>query len=196
MAALVGLFLRLAHGLGRTRAEKAFVYLVRLLGPMLPEHRTAARNIACSFPEKSEEERRRILRGCWENIALVFAEFVFLEEIAAEFDPQNPHAGKVTVEGADQFAKLRDDGKPAVIFAAHLANWEILAVVAAKYGLDLVISYHAPANIYVADDVLEQRQALMGRLVRSYRGAAFEIAAAMDNGAHLGCCSTSDTKAG
>ena len=62
--------------------------------------------------------------------------FVFLEELAAEFDPQRPDAGKVTVEGAEQFAKLRDDDKPAVIFSAHLANWEILGVVAAKYGLD------------------------------------------------------------
>ena len=186
MAALVGLFIRLAHGIGRSRAEKVFRYLFRFLGPMLSEHRTAARNIAGAFPDKSEEEHRRILRGCWENVALVFTEFVFLEELAAEFDPQRPDAGKVTVEGAEQFAKLRDDDKPAVIFSAHLANWEILGVVAAKYGLDLVIPYHAPANIYVADDVLERRSALMGRLVRDRRGAAFEIAAAMDGGAHLG----------
>ena len=34
------------------------------------------------------------------------------------------------------FMQLRDDGKPALIFAAHLANWELPALVADRYGLD------------------------------------------------------------
>ena len=68
-------------------------------------------------------------------------EFLFLEEIAAAFDPAKPDEGPVTVSGIDAFVKLRDDGKPAVIFAAHLANWEVLGVVAAKFGLKTVLPY-------------------------------------------------------
>lgn len=174
------------HLLGRRGAEAVILTAVRVLGPLFPENRMAANAIAQAFPEKSEEERRRILKGCWENFAKVIVEFVFLEELAAEFDPERPDAGKVTVDGVEQFVKLRDDGKPAVIIAAHLANWEVLGVVAHKYGLDSVLPFRAPGNFHLAGDILERREALMGRLVENNRGAAFEIAAALDRGAHLG----------
>ncbi len=85
--------------------------LFRIIGPRLPEHRMARAAIAASFPEKSEAERAEILRGAWENFAAVVVEFVFLEELAAEFDPAHPTEGLVTVSGLDHFVALRDDGK-------------------------------------------------------------------------------------
>jgi Kdo2-lipid IVA lauroyltransferase/acyltransferase len=113
-------------------------------------------------------------------------EFVFLEELAAAFDPSHPDEGRVTVSGMEHFVKLRDDYKPAVIFTAHLANWEILAVVAAKFGLKMVLPFCALHNIRLGDHVLAQRSALMGDLVGNSRGAALQIAAAMESGSHLG----------
>ena len=52
-----------------------------------------------------------------------------------DFEYERPSSGRVTVEGIERFIQLRDDGKPAIIFAAHLANWELLAVIAAKFDL-------------------------------------------------------------
>jgi len=180
--------IRLAVRLGPERSENLFVAFGRFIGPLTPEHRTAARNIAAAFPDKSAAERRRILSGCWRNFARVIVEFVFLDRLAAEYDPEHPTEGKVTItpETIDRFGKLRDDGKPAVIFAAHLANYEILAVVAAKYGLEMILPFRALANVALSGDVLERRRALMGRLVENDRGAAFEIAAGMERGEHLG----------
>jgi KDO2-lipid IV(A) lauroyltransferase len=73
-----------------------------------------------------------------------------------------------------------------VIFAAHLANWEVLGVVAAKFGLKTILPYRAPGNTHLGEDMLRQREALMGTLVPNSRGAAFEIAAALSRGEHLG----------
>jgi KDO2-lipid IV(A) lauroyltransferase len=186
ISSVIRVAMRITKWIGRDRTEKAALALCRLVGPLFKENRTAAGNIAAAFPEKSDEERQRILRGCWENFARVIVEFVFLEDLAAGFDPTSPDQGKITVSGVDQFLALRDDGKPAVIFAAHLANWEVLGVVAAKFGLSSVIPFRAPGNIHLAKDVLSTREELMGRLVANSRGAAFEIAAALDGGAHLG----------
>jgi KDO2-lipid IV(A) lauroyltransferase len=172
--------------LGRQRALRFVGGMFRIVGPLLPEHRMARASIAASFPEKSEAERAEILRGAWENFAAVVVEFVFLEELAAEFDPAHPTEGMVTVSGLDHFVSLRDDGKPAVIIAAHLANWEILGVVAQTFGLRTVLPFRAPGNFHLAEDVLAKREALMGTLVESGRGASFEIAAALDRGEHLG----------
>jgi KDO2-lipid IV(A) lauroyltransferase len=153
---------------------------------MTPEHRMARASIAAAFPEKSVAEREAILTGAWENFTRVAVEFVFLEDLAAGFDPAHPSEGAVTISGTDQFVALRDDGKPAVIIAAHLANWEVLGVVAHKFGLQSVLPFRAPANLTLAKDVLAKREALMGTLVDNHRGASFEIAAALDRGEHLG----------
>ncbi len=178
--------MNLVRRLGRERALRMVGGLLRTIGPWLPEHRMAQASIAASFPERSEGERAEILRGAWENFAAVVVEFVFLEELAAEFDPAHPTEGVVTISGIDHFAALRDDGKPAVIIAAHLANWEILGVVAQTFGLRTVLPFRAPGNFHLAEDVLAKREALMGTLVESGRGASFEIAAALDRGEHLG----------
>jgi Kdo2-lipid IVA lauroyltransferase/acyltransferase len=171
---------------GPERAERSAIRMFRLVGPLTRENGMAAASIAAAFPEKSAAERAAILRGAWDNFAKVIVEFVFLEELAASFDPTNPTEGKVTVSGIDQFVALRDDGKPAVIIAAHLANFEILGVVARKFGLKSVLPFRAPGNFRMAEDVLARREALMGHLVENSRGASFEIAAALDRGEHLG----------
>ena len=185
-AAVVRAMIAGAHSLGQERALRWALRLARTIGPLLPEHRMAARSIAAAFPDKSGTERTAILAGTWENFARVTVEFIFLEELAAGFDSARPDEGRVTVSGMDQFVALRDDGKPGIIIVPHLANWEILAVVARKFGLKTVIPFRAPANIRVAGEVLARREALMGTLVENSRGAAFRIAAALDQGAHLG----------
>ena len=172
--------------LGPERAEKGVLALARIIGPLTRENRMAANSIARAFPEKSAAERKAILAGAWENFARVIVEFVFLDELAAAFDPARPTEGRITVAGIDRFVALRDDGKPAVIVAAHLANWEVLGVVAHTFGLKTVLPFRAPGNFHLAEDVLAKREALMGRLVENHRGAAFEIAAALDRGEHLG----------
>jgi KDO2-lipid IV(A) lauroyltransferase len=176
----------LVRMLGPARAEKLALALARVVGPLARENRTAAENIALAFPEKSDAERKAILKGAWENFARVIVEFVFLEELAAGFDPARPTEGRITVDGIDRFVALRDDGKPAIIVAAHLANWEILGVVSHTYGLKTVLPFRAPGNVHLAGDVIATRERLMGKLVDSGRGASFEIAAALDRGEHLG----------
>lgn len=185
-AGAIRIAMNLARKLGRERAGRWMLRLTRVVGPLMPEHRMAAQSIALAFQEKTAAEQRAILRGAWENFAMVIAEFVFLEELAAGFDPANPSRGAITVDGIDHFATLRDSGKPAIIVAAHLANWEILGVVSHTYGLKTVLPFRAPGNVHLAGDVIATRERLMGKLVDSGRGASFEIAAALDRGEHLG----------
>ena len=39
--------------------------------------------------------------------------------------------------------QMRDDGKPALVFSAHLANWELPAVAANVYGVDSTVALSA-----------------------------------------------------
>ncbi|WP_216075158.1 hypothetical protein, partial [Acinetobacter baumannii] len=63
--------------------------------------------------------------------------------------------------------RLRDDGKPAIFFAAHLANWEMPAVAAAAHGLDMTALYRMPNNRFVARAIQKIRGRTMGKMVAS-----------------------------
>jgi KDO2-lipid IV(A) lauroyltransferase len=171
--------------LGRGRAERWVLAMVRTLAPLLPETRLARRNVALCFPDKSPAEVRAIVRKAWENFAKLIVEFVFLEEIS-RFDVARREQNYFTIEGGEYFDALRDDGKTAVIFGAHLANWEMVAVAGRLFGLELVLPFRAPVHSTINADILDKRTRLMGQLVRNARGAAFEIADAMERGRHFG----------
>jgi KDO2-lipid IV(A) lauroyltransferase len=179
-------FIALAKALGRRRATAVAIGVMRAVAPLLPENRLAAANIAKAFPERGEAERAAILAGAWDNLARTGVEFSFLDEILDGFDLEHPERSTITVSGAEHLAALRDDGKPAIVFSAHLANWELTAAIAGRYGLPLSILFRAPTNIIFAQDILKTRDRLMGKFITSQKGAALEIAAAMSRGDHFG----------
>src|SRR5262249_33070946 len=55
--------------------------LLRRLGPLFPEHRTGRANLAAAFPEKSAAEIEEILRGVWDNLGRVAAEYPHLDRL-------------------------------------------------------------------------------------------------------------------
>ena len=59
---------------------------MRRLGPWLPEHRVGRANLAAAFPEKSPAEIEQILRGVWDNLGRVGAEFAHLDRLW-DYDP-------------------------------------------------------------------------------------------------------------
>src|SRR6516162_5700015 len=118
---------------------------MRTLGPRLKEHRIGRANLAAAFPEKSPAEIEAILRDVWDNLGRVAAEFAHIDRLQMLYpDPQNDGDLLYTQETYERFQQLRSDGKPALIFAAHLANWELPALVATKYELDTTVLYRRP----------------------------------------------------
>ena len=81
-----------------------------------------------------------------------------------EPDPHDQGDMLYTQEVYERFKHLRDDGKPALIFAAHLANWELPALVASKYRLDTTVLYRRPNIGAVSDAIIQIRKDSMGTL--------------------------------
>jgi KDO2-lipid IV(A) lauroyltransferase len=163
-------------------------WMMRVLGPLLPENRIGRENLVAAFPEKSAAEIDAILRGVWDNLGRMGAEFAHLDRLLV-FDPDPPdRRGRIdiTPENIERFIQLQGDGKPALIFAAHLANWEMPAIGAATYGLDSAVLYRKP-NIAGIDRWLrETRTASMGELISAGLEAPVKIAEALKRGAHVG----------
>ena len=158
--------------------------VMRTVGPWLPEHRTGRDNLRVAFPDKSGAEIETILRGVWDNLGRVAAEIAHLDHICSG-DPYKRTYIDYTPENIARFLRVKDDGKPAVVFAAHLANWELPAVIAASDGLDSVVLYRRPNLGAIADAVIALRKGLMGELVASSLGAPVALARALEEGRHV-----------
>ena len=179
--------LHLARWAGGNTLTHFAGWLMRTIGPMLPEHRIGRANLAAAYPDKSAAEIEHILRGVWDNLGRVAAEFASLDRLW-DNDPANPGRGRVdyTAEVGARYDRLRDDGKPALIFAAHLANWEIPALAAAAHGLQAAILYRRPNIGDVDRRVRELRATSMGTLIPTGGLAPVKAAEALSQGLHVG----------
>lgn len=185
-----GLAVTLLRAIRRTNPDRIAdlsAALMRRVGPWLPEHRTGRANLAAAYPEKSAAEIEEILGGVWDNLGRVAAEYAHLDRLW-DWDFTRPSAGRIEVapEAIERFMRLRDDGKPALVFTAHLANWELPALAAAAYGLEGAILYRAPNIGAVATAVRDIRALKMGTLIPTGIGAPSALAAALECGLHVG----------
>jgi KDO2-lipid IV(A) lauroyltransferase len=178
------MLLAVSHRCDRVWISNIGGAIMRTIGPWLPEHRTGRSNLRAAFPDMTDAEIETILRGVWENLGRVGAEIAHLDHICSgdrykrtfiDYGPDN----------IERFLRVKDDGKPAVIFAAHLANWELPAVIAASDGLDTVVLYRRPNLGAIADAVIALRRGFMGDLVPSSMGAPVTLARALEQGRHV-----------
>ena len=159
----------------------------RFIGRRLREDRIGRENLKAAFPEKSSEEIEKILNGVWDNLGRIGAEFAHLDHIW-DYDPDHPEKKsrvEFTQRTKELFDQIRDDGKPALIFACHLGNWELPALAAVAHGLDAAILFRRP-NSDAADRAIEKiRQVEMGTLIPAGRDAPFRLAQALQDGQHV-----------
>ena len=168
------------------KTANLFGRITQKIGPILREQKIGRANLTAAFPEKSSDEIERILTGVWDNLGRIGAEFAHLDHVW-DLDPDRLGNGRVEIEPKSKklFERLRDDGKPALIFASHLGNWELPAVAAVAHGLNAAILYRRP-NIASADRAIEQlRSVNMGTLIPAGREAPFKLAQALQNGQHV-----------
>ncbi len=184
-ALTVGL-LRTTRYFDPDKTANLFARVAGLIGPKLREQRIGRANLTAAFPEKSPEEIETILAGVWDNLGRVGAEFAHIDHIW-DFDEARPNEGRTQLSRRthELFHQLRLDGKPALIFASQLANWEMPALAAVAHGLDTAILYRRP-NIASADRIIqEMRQVKMGTLIPAGRDAPLRLAEALQKGQHV-----------
>jgi Kdo2-lipid IVA lauroyltransferase/acyltransferase len=175
----------LMRRLGPRRAAAMCAAVARSIGPWLPVHRVGLANIRAAFPDRDKAWHNAMLRNEWDNLGRVAGEYVHLDALW-DFDPAHPHQGRIQSDSVALFIDLLTDGKPALCFSAHLANWELAALAPPAYRMDSAVVYRMPNNPIVAREILRIRAASMGQLIRSRNQAPIEIAAALTAGKHVG----------
>jgi Kdo2-lipid IVA lauroyltransferase/acyltransferase len=187
VGALTIALLRATRYFDPIKTANLFGRIARLIGPALPEQRIGRANLTAAFPEKPPQEIEAILAGVWDNLGRVGAEFAHIDHIW-DYDPAHPENSRIEIAPRthELFARLKDDDKPALIFASHLGNWEFPALAGPAHGVDSAVLYRRP-NSAAADRIInEMRRVNMGELIPAGRDAPFRLAEALEQGKHVG----------
>lgn len=186
LAALVMLLIRLARLFNPDRLADFAGWFMRILGPHLREHRIGRDNLTAAFPDKSSAEIDTILMDSWDNLGRVGAEFAHIDRLwQVDFD--HPERGRIEIDpdSNERFLALRDDGKPALIFAAHTGNWELPALAAPLYGFKSTVLFRPP-NIASFDRIVQRiRGTNMGEMVATSPSAPMRLLTALKRGSHV-----------
>ncbi|MBL0942092.1 MAG: lauroyl acyltransferase [Alphaproteobacteria bacterium] len=161
------------------RASAAFGWLARNVTRISGENKIARRNLNFAFPEKSAKEINLIIKKVWDNFGRIMGEYGHLKNINIYND------SRFEVIGADIIDQLRDDGKPAIIFAAHLASWEVAIMAAKQRGLKLAQLYRT-FNNPIVDWLIMYVQRQIGHEVLTKGSVdARKLLAVLKRGEHL-----------
>nr|WP_246318914.1 lipid A biosynthesis lauroyl acyltransferase [Peteryoungia desertarenae] len=159
--------------------------VMRWIGPKTRRHRLMLTNLQRAYPEKNAAEIEAIALASWGHMGRLAAEYVFLDELF-DFDPAKPGQGRVEVSGVDLFLELRDNPRPFIVFTGHTANFELLPVAGAAFGLYVTVLFRPPNNPYIAEKVFAFRERRMGKLVPSHAGSSFALARQLEQGGGVG----------
>src|SRR5579864_2579647 len=135
----------LARAFGISLAWFVYVLHVRL-------RRAGMRNLALAFPEKTEADRARILRGEFTSLGRQLAEVCQFPRYTVENVEQ-----VVVYDGLENYTRAFARGKGVLFLTAHFGGWELSAFTHSMHGHPMHVVMRAMDNVY------------LDRLIRQYR---------------------------
>jgi KDO2-lipid IV(A) lauroyltransferase len=193
LGSLAVCLLKAVRRLPRRQAADFAAWCMRTIGPRLKEQQVGRANLTAAFPEKSAGEIDAILEGVWDNLGRVGVEFAHIDRLrimladtlGKAVDASRPEDIFYDEVSYERLQRLRFDERPALLFTAHLANWEVPAYTATAAHVPLTVLYRRLENAAVNDAVLATRSGLMGRLVSTDRFAPAKLVQALETGRHV-----------
>jgi KDO2-lipid IV(A) lauroyltransferase len=139
-------------------------------------NRTALRNLRMVFPEKSEEERRQILRSCWQHfgrevLGHLHMQSMSLEEVAERCPFVNLHVLE------DAMAR----GKGVIMISAHYGGWEVAGVAVMAHVDNVHTVTRRLDNEYLERDLSRIRTRTGVQVIDRTRAARSLLKALSDN---------------
>jgi KDO2-lipid IV(A) lauroyltransferase len=100
---------------------------------LIPVRRNVAReNLERAFPDLTRQQRRRIARACYKNLARSAVEFLRLPGLTPKkVDRDLEHAGW------EHYQEAEKNGKGMIVVTAHFGNFDLLACAEALRGVPL-----------------------------------------------------------
>ena len=103
--------------------------------------RRALKNLALVWPDKPEDERRKIAWSAARHFIRLGIEYAQLEKLARKANLQ--------VQGVEHLKTAAEAGKGGILVTAHYGNWEAARLASMQAGIESGIIYRAFNNRYL-----------------------------------------------
>jgi Kdo2-lipid IVA lauroyltransferase/acyltransferase len=156
---VVWLLLKLFALLPRQVARSLGARVAWIFFALLPKmRRTAMFNLHLAFPEWSDAQRKRVIRGMVRQIGWMFAEF-------ARFPEYKRHGIEkvVALDGNENFLAGQQRGKGVLFLTGHFSAWELAPFAHSLYGYPLHFLVRAIDNPYV-NELVSRYRSLSGNV--------------------------------
>lgn len=132
-----------------------------MIGPLMKRKAAVYEdNFRIVFPQKAEAEIKQLAKASWSTAGRVLAEYSHIDRILSDRGGE-----RLQIEVQEPNSNLLDPGRPTVVVAAHLSNWEVIAVAFARLGIPNTTLYSPPTNPWIDRMLLKSRESLQGELV-------------------------------
>jgi len=151
------------------------------LGRFFPKlRRTAERNLQLAFPDLSEAERQRLMRGCFENLGRLLAVF-------SHFTKPNNAALKEMLRpaGLENLLAAKEHGRGVILFTGHIGGWELTSFGLSMLGHPMSFLVRRIDNPKV-EALIDRARLHLGNRTIDKRQAAREILRILQSGGTLG----------
>jgi KDO2-lipid IV(A) lauroyltransferase len=142
--------------------------IVKLVRPLQPGPEKRARLVMRKLlPDADETSIDAMMDRLWNNVGRTMVEITVIDRMWAE--------GRIEVEGAEHLHSLRAAGRPILVAALHLSNWEVISVSGINLG------YHGASLAIILENRFEQRLVEMirrrfgGRMIFAHATAGMAI---------------------
>jgi len=162
-----------ARRVGAALAAVAYQFRPRL-------RRAALFNLRLAFPDWSDAERHRVLRGMIRQVGWMAGEFARFPRLTRENIERT-----VVLDGFENFTAAQAQGKGVLFLTGHMSAWELAPFAHALYGYPLHFLVRPVQNARV-DWLVNCYRCLSGNLPIEKNRAAREVLSALRNGGTVG----------
>ncbi len=167
-----------AVGLGRLFGRIAF----SLPGNL---RRTGERNLEIAFPESSQDERRRLLLGCFDSLGRLLGEFTQLRRATPETLRRLIEYDQV---GLSHLREAERNKRGVIFLTGHIGAWELLSFgwSALEYPISFLVR---PIDNELVEKMIERVRTRFGNRAIDKKSAARQSLRVLRQGGTLGILS-------
>ena len=126
-------------------SQKIFCFF----GPYFRSNKIIENNFHNVFPNINKSEIEKYSKEMWGYYGAILAEYPFLKNL------RNESFNNIKIIGKDNLDEIKQKKEKVIFISGHFDNFELMAMVIEKYGIDLAAIYR-PLNNFFLNPLMEK----------------------------------------
>ena len=152
-ASLIFIFFTVCKLIGYKLSSNLGSLIGATIGPFLRSKNLLQNNIKKAFSNIEKVEIDHISKNMWKNYGRILAEYVFIKHF------RNSNFKKyISIEGEEILLNIKRNKDPVIFVSGHFNNFELLAMIIEKSGVDLAALYRPLNNFFLNRIIVNLRK--------------------------------------